>query len=197
MGTVSNLLSGTIVVYIGPDGESLPELDDLTPPAVTVTPAGNWSAVGFTLDDWTLNYDVKHEPVRVNESNSPVAAPLIEEDGSFEFTLAENDLTAWSQAINASTLATQAAAANVTAQDQLGVGDGSQTIYALLLLGTSPEGGSRVVHVYHAYQDGGVKLGMSKKHQGYKVKFSFLSDTSQSAGERLFKTYDITAVASS
>ena len=198
MGTVSNLLAGTVVIYRGPSGEALPELDDLTPPAVTVSPGGNWVAEGFTMEDYELEYTPTFEPVKVNENNGPIKMVLVDEEASFRFTLSENDMTAWNHSINASTLTAQAAGIDVTAQDQLGVGDGSLTEYAYLLLGTSPEAGSRVIHIPKAVETGPVTFTFSKSHKPVSgIELTILNDTTQTAGERLFKVYDITAVASS
>lgn len=197
MGTVLNLLSGTPTLYIASDGEALPELDDLTPPAKTITVGGSWSAVGFTLEDFEFTYEPTYEEIFVNEHQAPMQSVLVKEMLKLSLVLAEKDFTAWSQTMNAATLATVAAGADQTAQDTLVVGDGTSAIKALLLVGTSPESGSRVIHIPHAKQTGPSKLVMAKGHKGIGVEFTALTDTSQSAGARLFQAYDITAVASS
>ena len=124
MGTVANLLAGTGTLYVGPTGESLPELDDITPPTITVTPAGNWSATGFTESDFVLTYTPTWDLKYVNEHNLAVGAAITQEEATFKVTLAEQDMTAWDTAMSCSTLSTTAAGADQTAQDILKVGDG-------------------------------------------------------------------------
>lgn len=198
MATIANLLSGTPTLWIGPFGEALPEIDDLTPPSITISnPAGNWVQLGFTVEDFTLNYEPTFDDIPVNEHLGDIEPVLTREAGTFTFQISENDLTAWEQAINASTLTTQSAAADVTAQDILGVGDGSVTKKALLLVGTSPEGGSRVISLWKTVQGEAVDIGFSKGHTSYEIGNKLYVDVTQAAGERLFKVFDITAAASS
>ena len=196
MGTVANLLSGTPTIYRAPTGEALPELNDLTPPALTIgTPGGNWTAVGFTMEEHEFEYTPTTEAVRVNEHHGPVKMVLTDEDGMLRFKLAENDLTAWSQGMNASTLSTTTAAADQVGQDLLGAGDGSLTEYAYILVGTSPELGSRVIHIPKGVESGASTFTFSKSHNPADVEITIINDTTQTAGERLFKIYDVTAAA--
>jgi len=198
MPTIANIINGKLVVYTAVYGEALPELDNLMPPAVTVTPAGNWSQVPFTVDDYIFKYEPEFEEVFVNEHNGAVELLLIKEAATLELTFSENDMSAWNRAISASTLGTQAAGADQTAQDQLGVGDkASTTAISLLLLGTSPEAGSRVIHCYKVKQTGSFEHVAGKKQGMATLTYTLLTDTSKTAGERMFKVWDITAVASS
>lgn len=192
--TVANIIAGPLSVYSGDEGETLPELDDLA--ALAVTPGADWTLEGAHMNDKDFEcvYEPEFEGVRVMEHLADVAAPLVGEAGWLEYALAEKDLTAYKQAMAAGTLATTAAGESQTAQDKLGVGDGTATIVSLLLLGTNPEGGSRVIHVFRAIQTGPVKFLHGRKHRGHDVRWKFLDDPSQTAGERLFKIYDITGV---
>ena len=132
--------------------------------------------------------------------NEVLAAPvpiLTEEALEFSYTLAEDDLTNWKGSINAGTFGTVAAGADQTAQDTFIVGSGTVSIRALLLLGTNPEGGSRVAHIFRAVQSGPSEWARSREHQGRPVTWMGLADTTKAAGQNLYKIYDITAAASS
>ena len=94
-------------------------------------------------------------------------------------------------------MATVAAGADQTAQDQLGIGDGSLTEISLLVLGSNPEGGSRVIHVPICIARPMLSLAHNKAHDAYDVEWVIQNDPSQTAGERMIKIYDITAVATS
>lgn len=197
MGTKINLLAGVGTLYTAAQGEALPEVDNLAPPAITVTPGGNWTAIGYTIEDHDFDYEVEHELVQVNESNGAVKAILVKEGALVKFKFAERDLAALNLAMPAGTLTTIAAGADQTAQDNLGIGDGTLVEKSLLYLGRSPEGGSRLIHIPIAVASGGVMLGQRKGHKPYDVEYTVLSDMTQGAGYRLMTIYDITAAASS
>jgi len=108
-------------------------------------------------------------------------------------------LTAWNSALaSISTLSTTAAGANQTAQDKLGVGGvtGGFTKKALIMLGANQAAGSRLVHIYKAVTTGAT-YASGKEVGSIAVNYKLVGDPSQTAGERLFKVWDITAVASS
>ena len=199
MGTKANLMAGTGLLYQAPTGEALPEINDLAPPAVTVTPAGNWSVMGFTVDAHELIYEPEHEEIFVNEHQGPVKIVLVKEGAMFKAKFAENDLTAYVRAMSAGTLSTTAAGANQTAQDILKVGDGTLTEKALLYVGTSPESGSRLIHIPFAVATGGAILRHAKQHgdMNFDVEWTIECNPSCTAGQRMFLVYDITAAASS
>ena len=194
----SNLIAGPLQVYIGPLSEPVPELDNIEPPGITVTPAGNWVQVGFTVEDFETEYTPTWEGVDVNEACADVESHLVKEEGSIAFTLQEQDLTMYNTAMAASNLTSVAAGADQTAQDILTVGsDTSNPKKSLLVLGSNPEGGSRVMHVYKAQSEDASTFTRGRKLTGTAVKFKFFADTTQSVGEQLFNITDITAAASS
>lgn len=199
MGTKANLLAGTWTIYQASTGEALPEINNLAPPTVTVTPGGTWSAHGFTVDKHELEYEQEHEEVIVNEHLGPVKCVLVKEGAILKVKFSENDLTAYSRAATATTLTTVSAAADQTAQDILKVGDGTLSEKALLCLGTSPEGGSRLIHIPFAVATGGFLLGAGKKHADseFDVEYTVLTNPSGTVGQRMFLVYDITAAAAS
>jgi len=197
MGTKSNLIVGIGTLYYDATGEALPELDDLTPPAVTITPGGSWAATGFTIDDHEFEFGVETEPVFVNEHAGPIKFALIRESFLVRFKFSEKDLTAASLGVTSSALSTVSAGADQTAQDILKFGDGSLTEKALLYVGTSPEGGSRVIHIPYVVATGNVNFAFGRGHKPFDVAYQALCDPTGTAGERVAVIYDITAVASS
>ncbi len=199
MASKTNLLDGVGVLYLAPTGEALPELSDLTPPTITVTPAGNWSAVGFTVESHKLVSEQEFEETYVLEHLGPVTAPCVKERAVFMVKLAERDLAAFNQGMfSRATLTAVAAGANQTGQDTLGFGDkATVTQKSLLYLDVSPEAGSRVLHMYIAQAINNQEILFALKHEGFDAAFLLLTDPTKNAGERIYKWYDITAVATS
>lgn len=199
MPTKANLLAGTGTLYQAATGEALPQINDLTPPAVTITVAGNWSAQGFTVDKHELEYEPEYEEIVVNEHQGPVKIVLVKEGAIFKAKFSENDLTAYSRAVSAATLSTVSAGADQVAQDILSIGDGTSAEKALLYVSTSPEGGSRIIHIPFCVATGGFLLSHSKRHADteFDVEWTILCNPSGTAGQRMFRVYDITAAASS
>ena len=193
----TNLVEGQGTLYLGPVAEPLPELDDIDPGGfVIATPAGNWSPIGFTIEEHAFEYEVEMVEDRVNERNVAIDMGIISEAGLFKVKFKERDLTALNLAIAASTLSTVTAAADQTGQDLLKLGDGALVKKALLYVHTSPEGGSRVLHLPNCIATGGLALQMDKgKTAPFDVEFKVLSDETESAGARLGTIYDLTAAA--
>lgn len=185
-------------MYIAPTGEALPELNNLAPPAVTITtPAGNWALSPFTVEDEDLDYTPEFEEVMVNQHNARVKTLLVKEGAVWKFKFSERDLAAYSKALAAGTLATVSAGADQTAQDTLGLGDGAAVEKSLLYIGLSPEGGSRIIYTPNVVATGSLNVGHRKGHKPFDVEYTLNCDPTRSAGERLLKIYDITAAASS
>lgn len=197
MGTVSNIIAGPLSVYTATVGTSLPEIDDITPPTVTVTPGASWTQIGYTVDDFDLEPSSDFDAVEINESRLPVDHVAIKEALTFSYKEQEKDAAAFNRALATSTLTNTAAAADQTAQSIVSFGDGAVTKKALLILGTNPAGGSRLIHVYKAVVTKPPKFTFGKKTSGHTIGWEAEADMSQSAGSRAFKMYDITAAASS
>jgi hypothetical protein len=199
MGTKANLLSGVGALYIGPVGEALPEIDDITPPTITVTPAGNWVQVGFTQDNHEFDTETEWEDTMVNESLGACQTVCVKEGGMFKLKFAEKDLLAIQTALSSRlTLSTVSEGADQTGQDIIGFGDkATSTEKALLYLATNPEGGSRLVHIPIAMAVENLNMIRSLKQEGFNMGFKMLADTTQPAGETIYKIYDITTAASS
>lgn len=194
--TAANLISGTPQVYIAATGEALPEIDDLDPSTLVISVAGNWTAIGGTIDDHILEYTPTFNPVSVNEHLNPVKYILAGEEGKFMVKFAEYDLTHVDYSMAASTLSTTSAGADQTGQDILKVGSGTAAETAVLVVGTSPEGGSRVLHIPKAIATGGLSIPWSKSDVSqWDVEWTIISDTTLTAGEDMLVVYDITAAA--
>ena len=194
MGTTTNLLAGIGTIYTAPVGEALPADDDVD--SGIITPGGNWTATGFTQDGCTVDYTPTYEDVIVDQHKAPVDSILTAEAGSIAFTLAESDASALAAAFGVA-YTTVAAAANQTGQSNLGVGDSTKVKKAILIIGTAPGGYSRWVYCPKAVPEAKVSIKLEKKHNGIAQQYKLLTDTSQSAGQRLFQVKDITAVPTS
>lgn len=194
----ANIITGPLDVWIAPTGESLPEINDIDALG-KITPGGNWTQVGFTVhdEDFVFTYTPEVQKVRVNELNSPIKGFLIGEEGSIEFMAAEKDLAVIPEAIGPAVKTTVAAGADQSAQDIVKIGGQSLPVKALLLQGLSPEGGYRIIHVHKAIAVATVAFKHGKQHSGIPVKYDFLGDSTQTAGEELCVWYDQTAVATS
>ena len=194
MGTTTNLLAGIGTIYTAPVGEALPADDDVD--SGIITPGGNWTATGFTQDGCTVDYTPTYEDVIVDQHKAAVDSILTAEAGSIAFTLAESDASALAAAFGVA-YTTVAAAANQTGQSNLGVGDSTKVKKAILIIGTAPGGYSRWVYCPKAVPEAKVSIKLEKKHNGIAQQYKLLTDTSQSAGQRLFQVKDITAIPTS
>lgn len=203
MGDRINLLAGTPDFFIAPQGEAYPDFDDIDPPGVVApAPSGNWNQVGFTIEDFVHEYTREGEAVNVNEHSGDIKDFRVGEGTIVSFTLAENDLEAFSSAINGSSVTPVTAAADQTGQDTMGAGDGVEVEHSILFYAQSPEGaaagagkGSRIMQGWIAKQTGDTASTYSKAHAGIPISFKLLVDPTQTEGKRFFKYTDITAAA--
>lgn len=197
--TLANIIAGPLTVYEGPLGESLPDMDDIAPPGITITPGGNWVASGSTQEEFHLIYTPTFESVQINEVTAPVTAFETSAEAEFSYVQAEDDITAWERTIASSTKSTVAAGADQTAQDLLKVGTESSTVtlISLCITGLNPEGGTRLIHGYRALATGPSDWARARGHMGRTCTYSLYADPAGATGQNLFKVYDITAQASS
>jgi hypothetical protein len=193
------LLVGSPLIYLAPTGTTEPELDDLPPPDITIaTPSAPWVEVGESEEDFVLEYTPTFEFKKTNQYTSNRVAALTDEDVTVTFTLSGADMAAYQRAMNASSNDATPAGADQVAKDVLTVGGRALAEKAILVIGTSPEGGSRILTCWRAIQTGSATITNQKGvWVGTEVEFTLLGDDTQSAGEELFKYVDITAQASS
>ena len=86
----------------------------------------------------------------------------------------------------------------ISAQDTLTTGSKAVTTQtAILILATSPEAGSRVIHVPFSVVTSPLVMPWSKKNEPMEVVWTFLSNPAGTAGARMTSWTDITAVAAS
>jgi len=198
-GTEINLMAGPVSIWSAPYGEALPEKDNLAPGTITVTPGGNWVRDGFTIEEFHHIYTPTWSGVQPNEAAAQVKMWLESEESTVEYMQAEDDLTAMDRTVQNGTLTTVAAGADQTGQDILNVGNGVAvaTPVALLILGTNPEGGSRILHCYKAVVTGPSDWARARTHVGRSVSYTLLEDTTQSTSSKLYQYLDITTSATS
>ena len=198
MGSRTNIIAGAVRIYTAPTGEALPELDDEDDGDLTF--AGNWVLAGFSNEE---GIDVEYTPTieykRVAEHLGPLKGVIIEEELKFSFQVAERDIDAFVLAIGASSKTTTAAAADQSGQDILNLGDGSLTEIALALYGEnlSPEGYFRVWHAPLVVKSATVTNKDNKTFNDIPVEFTVLCDPTGTAGQRMVRVYDMTAVPTS
>lgn len=193
--TPGNIIAGLGTLYTAAIGEALPEISNLAPPLITITPGGTWADFGATADEQEWSYEAEFEGEEINEKNMDVATYLIKESMTFKISLKERTLALWNKLMAASTLSTTAAAADQTAQTKLAIGEGSAVGRALLYMHTNPNSGSRLFHMPRVMP---VKFGPVTFKKGATKPFGaeFKVDYDASAGYAM-KIFDITAAASS
>ena len=197
-GDTSVIFAGAATVYVAPVNEALPEIDDLTPPAVTVTPAGNWVEVEFIADTVGLSASEEIQHVRVLASDLPVKAFKTEEEIEVTFASQDRSLAALGQFHGAFTaLSAVAAGADQSAQDQMGIGDGSIKEFAMLIILTNQDAGDRIIHLYKVMSNSSLKQNYGKEHESWDVGFTVMADLTKAAGQRAGVIYDITATPTS
>jgi len=169
----------------------------LTPPAITVTFAGNWYTSGFTMESMALNTEIEWEDVFVNGHFAALTTFPVKEGAMFLCKIAENDIVNFNLAFPSRTTLTETAAGDhVTQREKLGFGDkATSTQRALCWEGASPQGGSRLFYSPICVAIDPLELTMQNSHEGYNAGFRLLCDPAQAAGERIFQLIDIIAVA--
>ncbi len=188
---LKNLTGGFGKLYTAPTDEALPEIDDLSPPAITVDPAGNWSPVGFTLEAHELRYSPEFEDENVNEREMPVNVVKMSEDPRFFVRFKERDMAHLNLAIAASVLESIDAAANQTGQLNLTIGGGQAAIKSLLYVFDNEEGGSGLIHIPRAVAVGDVTFPFAKIPDPYDVEFRALSSEIEGDEEIAVFIYNI------
>lgn len=190
MGDVANILIGAVTVRIAPTGTAQPNYDQN--PLV-------WT--GFTDVGWTdggveLEYTPEFTDVFVDQETPPVLSKLTGEQLVVRVPMAEATLQNLNRAISASSYSTVAAASGVTGKAILTAGSGTVQERMLSVEGKSPQGFWRAFIFWRAIVVGAVGQAYRKAEKViYPVEFKVLSDSTQTAGQRLFKAVDMTAAA--
>ena len=191
MGDVANVLVGIGKLYVGPEGEALPDIT-----GDNITFAGNWVEVGFTEEGVDIEYTPEFFDAVVDQELSPVKKVLTAEAVIVRTRLSEADLDRLSKAIAGAAFSAIAQGSGQSAQDVVKIGGGTAVVKALAFEGTSPEGGFRVIFVHRAVSAEAVTQSYKKGEKTiFAVAFTALADTAKAAGEKLLTINDWTQAA--
>lgn len=205
MGTpsVTNIDHSGAVLWYAPEGESNP---DETSVAFGGDWGGNWARVGYTKAPLTLAYESEESDINVEEELAPVKRRRIAENLMVETVLAE--LTAAYLTLaggNQDTVSTTGAGASQDGYEEVGLGGTSiiaEYKWGFEWLHVDGSGNSQparmFIHSATAMING--QLEFSKKaddYPGIPIQLKALSDTSQSAGQKLCLFQRVTAEATS
>jgi hypothetical protein len=179
----TNVIAGSGTLYIAPSGTAIPTLTSLP---ITWT---GFSSPGYTDDGVEFVYTPTFKDINVDEEMSPVQKLLTAEKLEINVKLAETTLVNLQRAIAGSTLVE---------------GGGISTLYVgssatpqewvLGFQGPAPLANgnkTRVLVVWRVMPTAAVTFKYQRKDKViYNVKFEGLADSTQSAGQRLFKAID-------
>jgi len=192
------LFAGPAVVYLAPTGEALPEINDLTPPAISgVTPGGNWTKVDHVMDAVELVYSREFQDVNTFEALGTQKVHATSEAAAIRFKVGDRTFDNLDDYAPGITLETVAAGADQVAQTIAHFGGAGVTEMALLAIVSNEVSGDRIIHVPICVSVGEVSEIMSREHNGMDIELKVLADPTRDAGEEMFDIYSITAVASS
>jgi stage V sporulation protein SpoVS len=194
-GTVANIIVEPARILIAPIGTAVPA----TPTsATTVTWDTAFKEVGYTQKGIDLTYTPTFKDINVDEEMAAVKQILTAEKATVSAVLSEATLKNLSYAIAASTLTVTPAGASQVGVSELHVGSGTQVEHIIAFEGKSPQGFPRIFVGYRGLCAAAVKLAFQRTTETtINFEVNLLADSNQSAGSRLFKIIDITAVATS
>ena len=133
--TPYEVIAGPLEVWVGPTGESFPDVND--------TPTGNWTKVGtsgvrtISEDGVTITHPQTVEVARSAGSTGPIKAWRTEEELHIAFSLLDLSPEEYARALNGNSVETVAAGVGTSGVKQLGLSRGRTVAQvALLLRGT-------------------------------------------------------------
>jgi len=201
MGTpvVANIIKSGAWLYSAPVGEANP---DETSVIYGAAWAGNWERVGFTKAPLTALYDSEEFDVEVEEELAPVKRWRIKETGVWETILAE--LTAeylQLAASNQDTVSETAAAGGQKAYEETGLGGEvvlTEKKWGIEGLFLNANGDEEPIRIFMHKGTGRLNgpLEFSQKttdYVGTNLQIKALTDTTQSAGQKLWMFQRVTA----
>lgn len=197
---ITNLIAGPFSLWTAAVGTAAVESDDIAPPGITVpTPSAPWVQIGITSRDapHSLHHEKEIQKVLGWEHTGTLRRYVITEDCWFEFALAELDYRHLAYAGGTWTFTTTASGADQTAQDNIGIGGGTLNERAFMAIGSSPEGGSRVIHMPKVVSTEPTDLVGQAEHVGIVMRFEANADITQASTEELAILIDITGEAAS
>jgi hypothetical protein len=189
-GNVSNILIGSVALYIAPSGTTYPNVDGSLP---IVWPAG-WNKVGYTDKGVELSYSPSIKEIKVDEEVAAVKFVLDGEKADIIADLAEGTLDNLNRAVSASILIKNAATGTLAATSTFFVGSGSLNEVMVGFQGYSPQGLPRLAVASRAIANAAVKQTFKRADKVMTpVTFGLLADSTKTIGERLLLIVDQTA----
>jgi hypothetical protein len=123
--TPYNLVIGPGQVWVGPVGETFPDVDE--------TPAGNWVDLGKTEGDVVINHVRATVAIRTNQSAMPQKEALVSADETVTFSLAEIDQEAYAKILQDVTVTTTAAGAGTPGVKSFAISPSYSKVFAWLI----------------------------------------------------------------
>lgn len=190
------LFAGPAVVYLAPTGEALPEINDLTPPAISgVSPGGNWTKIDHVMDAVQLSFSREFQEVDTFEALGSQKLHATKESASIALKVGDRTFDNVDDYVPGVSLETVAAAADQVAQTIASFGGAGVTEMALLAIISNENSGDRIVHVPICVSVGEASEVMSREHNGMDIELKVLADPTATAGQEMFRIYSITAAA--
>lgn len=196
-GDSSNIVVGSAVFYLATYGTQLPDLTNLIPGGNEGTQV-DWSdfdQIGYTDDGIDLSYNPTFKDIKVDEEMAAVDSILDGEKATVTIKMAEATLANLNRAIAGSVYATDAEGESVT------VGSATKAQIQKFVIGfEGPAPNTNLTRVFIGYKarpTGNVGMKMQRADKVIiPVEFELLADSTQSAGNRLFKYRDFSSAAS-
>lgn len=195
MGDATNVISGSGALYVAPFGTLLPSL--LTIPAEADWITAGFEPTGYTDDGVEFISTPQFKDIDVDEEMSPIDKLLIGEKLEVQVKLAETTIQNLAMAMAGGTLE---------------IGAGTSTLYlgsinpqnikqwTLGFTGPAPLANgnqTRVIIVQKVMATAAVTFKYQRKDKMiYAVKFDALADSTQPAGQRLFRAIDYNSAGS-
>lgn len=191
MSDIANILVGVAKLYIGPEGETEPDIT-----GGSITWAGSWKEFGFSEDGVAVEYTPEFFDAVIDQALTPVKRVLTAESLIVRVGLAEADLDRLALAIAGAAFSQISAGSGQSGQDVVKIGGGAAVIKKLGFEGKSPEGGFRVMFVHRVNSIEAVAQSYKKGEKTiFPVAFAALADLSKAAGEQLCQINDWTEAA--
>jgi hypothetical protein len=193
MADATNVIAGPGLLYVAPLGSTLPTLDVASGEYPVVWPAA-WKNVGYTDAGIDMVYTPSVKDLNVDEEIAAVGKILTGEKAVLSAALAEATLENLNRAISAS-LFVDDSVANFT--KILKVGSGVLNYVMVGVQGPAPGTNlTRVIIFFKAIAQSAVSMKIQRKDKVLiPVSFDGLADSARTAGDRLFRFYDLTAGA--
>lgn len=204
MGTpeVANVIKSGARLYVAPTGEANP---DETSVIYGAAWGGNWERVGFTKTPLTVAYDSEELDIEVEEELAPIRRWRVKENVTLETTLSEL-IAEYLQlaASNQDTVSETGAGVGQKAYEETGLGgevvltEKKWGFEGLFLNASGDEEPVRVfVHKGTAKINGALEFSKkSTDYTGVPIQIKAITDTTQSAGQKLLLFQRVTAEAS-